>query len=242
MTLFPFDAFIRLVEFDQQMKQLRLHINNDEKSIEQLRLQKAMLSQDLEHLKKSVHDMQKIVDSQELDMKALDDRAAFLKQNIETATNAKEYNSFKKELETIRTQQHHLEDTLVAAWHQLEGSQRSLQQKSETIAQTLAKMDNDISEKEMHLRDQKNRLQEQLAHRTERLHEIPAEWLEKYEGMYMRVDDPAVPVIDGACSGCFYPVSVQDIARLKRRALLQCNSCYRFLYDPTMLQSDAVQS
>ena len=33
MTTFPFDAFIRLVEFDQQMKQLGLQIDKEEKLV-----------------------------------------------------------------------------------------------------------------------------------------------------------------------------------------------------------------
>lgn len=239
MTTFPFDAFIKLVEFDQQMKKLGLQIDKEEALVSQLRLQKVVLAQDLEHLKQSVHDMQKVVDAKELDMKVLDERAAASKHKLDTIANPKEYNSLRKELDAVHAQQHGLEDALVNAWHQLEVAQRVLQQKSESIAQTLAEAEAEIAAKDAEVKQLQETLAAQREERAERLTTIPAEWLEKYEGMYTRVDDPAVPVIDGACSGCFYSVSNQDAARLKRRALLQCNSCYRFLYDPAMLQGAA---
>lgn len=236
MTTFPFDAFIRLVEFDQQMKQLSLQINKEEKLIADMHMQKAVLAQDLAQLKQSVHDMQKAVDAKELEMKVLDERVAGLKQKIENLSNPKEYNSLRKELDAVRAEQNSLEDALVSAWHQLEVAQRALQQKSEAITDTVTKADAEIADKQAEVSALQNSLAAKRIERVERLKVIPAEWLEKYEGMYERVDDPAVPIVDGACSGCFYPVSTQDVARLKRRALLQCTSCYRFLYDPSMLQ------
>lgn len=239
MTTFPFDAFIRLVEFDQQMKRLGFQIDKEAALVAEMRKQKVALAQDLEHLKQSVHDMQKAVDAKELDMKVLDERAAASKHKLDTISNPKEYNSLRKELDAVHAQQHGLEDALVNAWHQLEVAQRVLHQKSESIAQTLEKADEEIASKDAEIQQLQETLQSQRAERPERLATIPAEWLEKYEGMYERVDDPAVPVVDNACSGCFYSVSNQDAARLKRRALLQCNSCYRFLYDPAMLQEGA---
>jgi predicted nucleic acid-binding Zn-ribbon protein len=241
MTTFPFDAFIRLVEFDQQTKQLGIRIDKEEKAIAQLHMQKVMLDQDLEHLKLSVHTMQKAVDAKELDMKVLDERARSLKHKIDNIVSTKEYSSFRKELDVVHAQQNALEDDLVNAWHQLEVAQRTLQQKSEAIGQTIEKNTVELTDKEAQLRELRNDLDVRRKTRSERLHTIPEEWLEKYEGMYTRVDDPVVPVVDGSCSGCFYSVLHQDLARLKRRALLQCNSCYRFLYDPSMLQSNDVE-
>lgn len=242
MVTSPFDAFIRLVEFDQEMKQLGFQIDKEAILVSQMHMQKVMLANELEHIKQSVYDMQKAVDAKELDMKVLDERAAALKHKLDTISNPKEYNSLRKELDAVHAQQHGLEDALVNAWHQLEVAQRVMQQQSESIAQALEKVDAEIAAKDTEIKQLQETLVAQRAERIDRLTTIPAEWLEKYEGMYTRVNDPAVPVVDGACSGCFYSVSNQDVARLKRRALLQCNSCYRFLYDPSMLQSnDAAQ-
>lgn len=236
MTMFPFDAFIQLVSFDQHLKQLAHQIHKKVESVSDLLKQKELLVQDIEQLKQSVHDMQKAVDAKELEMKVLDERAAALKHKIEHISNTKEYSSLRKELDAVHEQQSNMEDTLVHAWHQLEIAQRTLKQKNEEIVQKIEQSDAEIASKQAEITQLQESLSAQKLERVSRTTTIPAEWMEKYEGMHERVDDPVVAVADGACGGCFYPVASQDLARLKRRALLQCNSCYRFLYDPSMLQ------
>jgi predicted nucleic acid-binding Zn-ribbon protein len=236
MTTFPFDAFIRLVEFDQQIKGLNQQIDTEEQTIVALRRQKSAALLELDQIKQTVHDMQKIVDEQELEMKVLDERSAGVKHALDQVSGAKEYTSLKKELETIHQQQHALEDTLVDAWHQLENAQRTMQQKSESTMQLCATIEADLADHVAGVEKLIEKADAMTDSRPEQMHTIPEEWLEKYESMYERVNNPVVPVADGACGGCFYPVAHQDVARLKRRALLQCTSCYRFLYDPAALQ------
>ena len=236
MTTFPFDAFIRLVEFDQQIKELNQQIDTEEQTIVALRRQKNAASLELEQIKQTVHDMQKLVDEQELEMKVLDERSAGVKHALDQVSGAKEYTSLKKELETIHQKQHALEDTLVDAWHQLETAQRIMQQKSEGTMQLCATIDAELAEHIAGVEKLIEQVDAMSDSRPEHMRTIPEEWLEKYESMHERVSNPVVPVVNGSCSGCFYPVAHQDAARLKRRALLQCTSCYRFLYDPASLQ------
>ena len=67
---------------------------------------------------------------------------------------------------------------------------------------------------------------------------VPEEWLEKYEVMKGRVPDPAVPIMNGTCSACFYTLSPEDSLSLGRKALLQCKSCFRFIYKLEEKQKD----
>jgi predicted nucleic acid-binding Zn-ribbon protein len=57
--------------------------------------------------------------------------------------------------------------------------------------------------------------------------------------MKNKVPDPIVPLKNGTCSSCFYPVLPQEILRIKRNALLHCMSCYRLLYYDATLQEQA---
>lgn len=237
MTMFPFDSFIRLVEFDRQMKQIIKQIQENESSVARLQGEKAALLQDLEHMQQAVHDMQKVVDARELEMKVLDERIAQTKHKIEHIATPKEYSSLRKELDALQTQQHEFEETLVQAWHQLELAQKNLLQKNDVVAQAVTQVEHTIAAKEAALIDDNKKFQKLQDDRKSRTVGIPEEWLETYSNMGSRVDDPVVPVQNGACSGCFYEVSSQDMVRIKKRALLQCNSCYRFIYDPAFVQA-----
>ncbi|HVW99604.1 MAG TPA: hypothetical protein VHA52_04060, partial [Candidatus Babeliaceae bacterium] len=55
-------------------------------------------------------------------------------------------------------------------------------------------------------------------------------WLNRYQSMKNSVENPAVPVIDGQCSACFYTLLPKEIIALERQRLLNCNDCYRFLF------------
>jgi predicted nucleic acid-binding Zn-ribbon protein len=68
---------------------------------------------------------------------------------------------------------------------------------------------------------------------------VPQGWLEKYAIMRTKVTDPVVPVINNSCSACFYDVIGQDLQELRKKKLLQCKECYRFLYlDSNSLQNE----
>jgi len=59
---------------------------------------------------------------------------------------------------------------------------------------------------------------------------IPAEWLEKYAMMRSKVSDPVVPALDGSCCACFYHLPSRDMIVLSRNTLIECKSCFRFIY------------
>ncbi len=239
MSTFPFESFIELVRFDQATKKSHRAIGKEQKALEQLQDQKKQFEQEFDALKLTVHDAQKVVDATELDMKSLDEREADIKNKIERIESPKEYSGLKKELDAVHASQHELEDTLVGVWNQLETAQRNLTQKQDDIVSKIKNAEQVFQAKQQEIEQLKKTVQENQQSRPDKLKPIPEEWLEKYEMMYKRVDDPVVEIVQGGCGGCFYPTPNHDLARLKRRALLQCNSCYRFVYDPELLPAEA---
>src|SRR5262249_30655394 len=127
MTQTPFEQFISLVEVDQK-------INSLNKLIKSLEQENAVGKQAddanraaLEKIKQKVHDMQKEVDSKELEMKTLDLQEADQKKKLETVANHKEYSSIKAEIDVLKKAQHGLEEGLMQAWNQLESARKELE-------------------------------------------------------------------------------------------------------------------
>ncbi len=235
MTKVPFESFIDLVRFDQEVKAKEKQMVKERAELEQLLAQQQAFQDEVAVLKQAIRDTQKEVDAKELDMKTLDQRMKEIKQKLDETANAKEYMALKKEFETVTEKQLALEDTLVKSWQQLETAERSMEQKKSAISEQGQKAVQEVEQKKGAISQVETALSQLKDERAGKVQAIPAEWIEKYEVMRQRVDDPVVEVVQGSCGGCFYTITDQELLQLKRRALLQCKSCYRFLYDPAVL-------
>ena len=232
MNARPLNSFIALIEFDNSIHTHQAQIATYTKEITHYADLEKALSGDLEKLKSHWHELKKRVDSHELEMKSLDDQIAKKKHILENVTSHKEYQSLKSEIETIKKAQHALEDTLLAAWNEVENARKQHDQAHAAAQQKRADWHQKIIELQEKSAQIQAQVKELLMQREEKLLGIPAEWLEKYIQMQARVKDPVVPVVNGSCSACFFSVSPVDMAGLKRRKLIQCKDCFRLLYIP----------
>lgn len=230
MTESPFQTFIDFITFDREIVALEAQLNTIAHQIHTLKQQDYAVRHEQEVAKQQVHDAQKEVDAQELEMKSLDQQEAEKKSRLENVTNHKEYQSIKAELERVKTKQHDLEQILLQAWNALESSKKSYDHKVAESAKSLEQFQQELQTKEGEKADLMARINSLMQQRPEKEKAVPAEWLEKYAAMRSRVANPVVPVVNGNCSACFYKVSEQDMMMLNRNKLLQCKDCYRFLY------------
>lgn len=235
MSVSPFERFIDLVKFDQAMAQTLQACHAKEQQADLLEIEKQKIVAELDLLKQSVYDAQKVVHEKELESKKLDVRQTDIKKKLDDIENAKQYVALKKELDVLQTQQQQHEEVLIKAWNQLESAQYVLAQKKDAFLQKISEADQLIASAEHELAALDTQLEHAAAKRPDIAALVNPEWLTKYEAMQGRVDNPVVEVVQGACGGCFYAIPQHELARLKNKALLECNSCYRFLYDPTVM-------
>ena len=228
----PFQTFIELVALDQQINKTAKEITSHEAQLKTLAQQRAQLDVELNGVKHHVHEMQKIVDAHELEMKELDAKEKEKKQQLEHLSSHKEYPSLKSEIDFLKKQQHSLEDTLVAAWQDFENAKKEYAQKQEQYDQKVAATTAEIAALEEKKKAAQLNYEQQVAQREPVQAKVPVDWIEKYAAMRTKVTDPVVPVINGACSACYYPASEQDIIALNHRRLVQCKDCFRLLYLP----------
>ena len=230
MQEFPFQKFINLVSFDRELVALEKTIKKHEAEIIALQDNLDALEQEELVAKKEKDEAQKLVHEKELHMKELDESQKAAEKKMDAVNDNKSYQSVKHEIESLKKQQHDYEDELVAAWNDLETHTKALAHKKEEIVQKLQECTELLNQKEDALVAHKKELLLMVEKRDSQKDGIPEEWLEKYAMMRSSVDNPVVPVKLGACSGCFYQITNQDLARLRNNALLQCRDCYRFLY------------
>jgi predicted nucleic acid-binding Zn-ribbon protein len=232
MKTFPLDIFLALVKLDRSI----LHID---RSIEALRdgvraseHEFALLEEFITKARDFAREQHKAVDQVELRMKELDGLQRQKEGQFEAASTQKEYGALKNEIETVKKDQHNLENGMLQAWKSYEHAQTQYQQKKEEVAHKQAALNAIIQEKMQHIDQLEKERAIIMASRPAALEGIPAEWLQTYAMMQSKVEDPVVPVENETCSACFYGILRQDMIDLGKRKMLQCRDCFRFLYLP----------
>lgn len=230
MNELPIQKLIDLVNFDQEVHNLRIEIKNKHQELESLEQLIDKLEEEFQLTKNKLSDAKQEVARKELEMKELDEAEKKANSRLETAQDPKEYQSFKKEIEYLKAKQHDFEKELLAAWNAVEAVDREYKSKHVVYEEEMKKLQATIASIRDQIDEKQKVVTDSEVKRTEMVQGIPEEWLEKYGRMQSRVSNPVVPVINDACGGCFFKVLAQDMARLTKRALLQCKNCYRFLY------------
>jgi len=232
----PFLRFIDLVTFDQKIQSLENNIVDIDAEIVTLNKQENSIKSDLDDMHMSVMQLKKKVDEHELEMKVLDQKEKEKKQLLDRLSDYKEYQAIKAEVEAIQRMQVDHEQIVLDAWARLENMQIAENKKknmSIDSLQQLHEQSEQLTKKNEDLRTQCSGL---IAQRVEKESLVPAEWLEKYMMMRARVADPVVEISHQSCSVCSQMITSQDYVRAKRGALIQCQTCYRLLYVPEIME------
>lgn len=228
----PFQSFLDLIEFDQKILSFKNEYNGIEDALVKIDQQERQLDDELAREKNEVHEAQFGVDEKELEMKSLDDLEREKKKKLDQVSSPREYQVLTSEINTLKKQQHELEESVLSAWHNLEAAKRSFQELHKIIEQKKASLLDAKAELSLKSQALKTELENRENERSTYVTNVPEEWLEKYRAMREQVSDPVVPVQYDSCSACFSTILEKDLALLRKRVLLQCKTCFRFLYLP----------
>ncbi len=230
MTEHPFQNFINLIKFDQELHNLRRGRKDLELQIDEIVQKKEQLERAFVDTKQSVASLKKEVDSTEMLVQELDQLEAEEKKTLDTIKTQREYKSVQAELNAINRKQQEAEKTLIELWNKYETARKQLEDQKAKYSERMSEFDQVVDEKKMAINEITAEYEKREKERRLKTKEVPEEWLEKYANMRAQVSNPVVPVVSDSCSACFYPVPQHDIMKLNAHKLIQCRSCYRLLY------------
>jgi predicted nucleic acid-binding Zn-ribbon protein len=219
-----------LVDFDKKIFKLKSDIDSTKKSLNDDAAQVSKLKALLESKSRLCFQMQKNVDSFELDSSTFEEEEKAKKAKLDVVRSQKEYKSIEAEVEHARKERMKFENQITEAWYNLENAKKEYEADKVKLIEKEELLVKDMEAKTANIQDLTSKLNGLDEERTTISSSIPADWLIKYERMKNSVEDPIAPVINGSCSACYYSVLQQDYLRLKRSGVLPCRSCYRFLY------------
>jgi len=240
MEQHPLQALINLIEFDRGLIKKEQQIEEIQKSIAIIKGDEQKLVTEHEGTAKHLHDAKKIVHENELRMKELDATEKKKKKQLEETDSQKTYQALKKEINFLKKSQYDHEKHLVQYWKELEAAQKTFDQDATSYKNKQAKLKEKLSTDTANIEQLKDELKQLYKERSKKEKIVPEEWIAKYNLMRTQTDNPIVPVEYDSCSGCFAQLQPQMLLDLKRKKLLQCNSCYRFIYLPNEIEKETI--
>ena len=232
----PLLKFIALITFDRDYEKMNARIASLEQEILTLQKKDQELAATLTAADQAINTIKKEITSYELSVKELDGHIKEKKERLAAAMSPREHRAIMSEVDALSARQLRSEENLLAAWSSLETRKRFYDKLLQANEQQMQDIKSSITEKQNQIEHEKSLLAQGDVQRKTYEQGLPAEWLDKYAAMRSRVPNPVVPIQQDSCSACFYCMSQQELVELRRRALIQCKGCYRFLYCPSAHQ------
>jgi len=226
----PFAALLELITFDETIRAMHEQVYALKAEVTDIRIRQQEALDQVETARRKMIDTRKMADDLELKMKELLVIEKQKRERLDKAEEHRVYRALLTELESVHRSQQTHETALIAAVNAFENAKSEFDAQKETFGTQNAELDTAQKEAEAKITTFTADIIESEGVRTKKEESVPEEWRERYAAMRMRVDDPVVPILEEGCSACFQPVTSQDMIRLARGALIQCQGCFRLLY------------
>lgn len=222
--------FIDLVVFDQTLVKLESLIALSKKKTATLELELHNLQLAFDKKVQEKKETKKLLDLQELDVKRLQDLEIHQAHVVQNTKNVREYDAAQTELENLKLKRDKQEQRLMQLWNLYEHLQKDLEKAHIQKEKKEQDIHTTIIQEQQQLETLQKDFDQHDKQRNQKVAIVPQEWIDLYDHMRGKVDNPVVPMTQESCSVCLYIISSRDLQNLKQGQLVQCKDCYRFLY------------
>ena len=105
--------------------------------------------------------------------------------------------------------QYELQPKLVESWNKLEYTKSDYEAKKSNYEIKLKEFEKNLEDKKNQIKLLEDEISELNKKRPEKEKIIPADWLNKYDLMKLKVSNPVAPVVQDSCNACFYHLTSQ---------------------------------
>lgn len=226
----PVLSFISLSDIDQQLLRLQLnlqHVSEQKNNVVAVQHRESgRLIEAKNHTQKLLREIHQL----ELEDEALAQSIRAKQAVLAACSNIKEYSSLEKELMGLEERYVQLEQQTLKALYDHESAEKECVRLGQEITVEL----NTIGMQLTQLTEQETNLTQQItgltAERQSLLKSLPEEWLKDYQTVRERYPNPVVKIERSSCSGCFNALTESFLTTIKRKRLMRCPDCHRFLY------------
>jgi uncharacterized protein len=229
---------LELFRVDKQLRGLRSRLEASERFLSQQSVQLGDLDKQKTSLEAQLKQFRAVEKNEDGEAARIEARMAALREQMNTAKTAKEYNAFLNELNVLKEQKSAAETRELEAMTKADEIDKKLAELStlhtdrSKIVGT-AKTDRDTKAAEI-----KDRVAELTTQRADLASKIPPKDLTAFEALIkIRGDEAMAPVEvldrrshEGSCSACMMAIPVNTVSELMSGKLVTCPSCRCLLY------------
>ena len=230
MNTNAYQRFVEYAELDQKIDRLTQEHSDLSKKIEQNSFKHTALVDGNRATCNKAHSLKKEMDFLELELQTLSQTLAHKEKLLHTTGSVKEYSALQHEVESLGMQRLALEDkglTLLTRWEDAQKVCDRVLSHEPIEVNVLQEEREELVKRADYVNTLKNAY---IAQKNTDEKSIDEELLAFYRSMKEKVANPAVPLINGQCSACFYSVNPKDASDIMYGNLARCKDCYRFLY------------
>ncbi len=229
---------LELFRVDKQLRGLRSRLDAAERFLTQQSGLLGDMDKQKATLEAQVKQLRATIANDEGEAARIEARASTLREQMNSAKTAKEYNTFLSELNTLKEQKTAADEKVLESMTKVEEAEKKLTEikgqhdERSKIAGT-AKTDRDAKSAEI-----KDRLAELTAQRQLLTTAVPPRELKMLEDLIKSRGDEAMVAIEvldrraheGSCSACMMAVPVEAVSALMSGKLVSCPSCRCILF------------
>jgi uncharacterized protein len=231
-----------LVDCDKKIATLQEEIATVQAGLEKDKLAQSQYQTIIQEKQRALFNLQKDLQLRELTSQELKDTEDKKRKQLDNAREQKEYKALEKEIGNVSAERQTLDEFILKEWYTVDTLKSDIDDLSKKQEALTERAKIDIALKEENLISLQTKLTTAQKTREEAILQVQPEWRAQYERMRHSVPDPIVPVLNSSCSACFYTISHQDLAKLKKSQLVICRNCYRFLYYDEQEATDATKA
>lgn len=227
-----------LFRVDKQLRGLKSRLDASERFLTQQSTQLADIEKSKSSTEAEFKKLKAVVSNEDGEAARLEARMTVLREQMNTAKTAKEYNAFLAELNIFKDQKSAAETRELESMTKADELEKKL---TELVTQhadrakivATAKTDRDTKAAEI-----KDRVAELTAQRAELAAKVPPRDLSNLEALIKMRGDEAMAQVDvldrrsheGSCSACMMAIPVNTVSELMSGKLANCPSCRCILY------------
>jgi predicted nucleic acid-binding Zn-ribbon protein len=232
-TMLPqISQLLQLQERDQRIRTLQKELKDIPKSEALARSQLAGDQAAVEAAQQKAREIEVRIKSLELDIQTRQNSIKRLQdQQFETRKND-EFQALGVEVKRYEREVSELEDQELELMEELENAKTAIQAAQTRLANTQARVDEELQSLANRATGVQQRLQAEQAERTSLAAPIDPVPLDLYTRLFAKKPDAAVVALEnGICGGCHMKVVIGTLQQLRQNeGITQCESCGRILY------------
>jgi len=222
---------IELQRVDKEIQALTAQIEEIPRHIAELERELNASKTVLDEYRKRVETQDRLRKSKEMEIDVNRSKKQKYEAQLYQARTNKEYTSLLNEIDEVTRQNLPLEEEILELMEDVESLRGDLEKKEASFREELRRFEAQKKKDLKRKAEFDKQYAEKLREREAILARIEPSLAARYERIAMVRSNAVVPLVDGACSGCFMVIRPQVHSRLiAGDTIIACENCSRILY------------